>query len=142
MELHGLTRSGVEALLWQMLDENHDGMIDGDEWHHAQATQLSGSSGERARGLEPQGEAYHDQEQSKEVIILFPNPCEDELTANDGGDRGDEYSQDALPELLMDDLRKESTPLLFMNDDGEEFELRTPSPCDSIAASDFNSEYG
>jgi len=46
--------------------------------------------------------------------------------------------QEMLASALSQEVEKSETPLMFMNDDGEEFELRTPSPCDSIAQSDYH----
>ena len=46
--------------------------------------------------------------------------------------------QEMLASALSQEVEKPETPLMFMNDDGEEFELRTPSPCDSIAQSDYH----
>merc|ERR1711924_172564 len=113
------TTDGFDAL-----DSNRDGIIDRSEWHDAQRAlaPLGGDDDEFALLMEAAGGSNEDLAGDGSHVAI------------EGAIGGVE-----LPALLIQDLQmaKPKTPLMFMNDDGEEFELRTPSPCDSIAASNY-----
>lgn len=118
-ELHGLseeqyherygTLDGFEAL-----DSNRDGTIDRSEWQLAQQVISIGDDG--AFDLLNEA-AEHAQDADTEPLASA--------------------AVLELPEFVAQELRKKTPPLMFMNDDGDEFELRTATPCDSVAASDY-----